>query len=194
MSTSFISTTLDWAAYLHHPPPASWIARTAATFRILALLLILPCIFLTALVSYPRLYIIGKASFNYHIKDVASYLVVRTLGADSAHRLDPATATPGYSPDSRLDDLSGPAANHHDSPKPSVVVVPSEFDESSTKQTHSETCFATSSDANFALAGEGIFSPPGSRSGSPPITRSSRATGIGGIPEGEETAVLRKRG
>lgn len=51
MSTSIFSTTLDWAAYLHHPPPASWIARTAATFRILALLLILPCIFLTALVS-----------------------------------------------------------------------------------------------------------------------------------------------
>ena len=42
---------LDWMSYLHHPPPSSWVARTAATFRILALLLILPCIFLTALVS-----------------------------------------------------------------------------------------------------------------------------------------------
>lgn len=50
MSTAFYAA-LDWMLYLHHPPPASWVARTAATFRVLALLLILPCVFLTALVS-----------------------------------------------------------------------------------------------------------------------------------------------
>ena len=133
-------------------------------------------------------------------KDVASYLIVRTLGADSAHRLDAVTTTTAeYAPDPGFDShcMSGPPAATQPQNSPAVpVVVSPDFDESSTtKQTHSETtCFATSLDANFALAGEGIFSPPGSRSGSPPMTRSSRVTDIGGIPESEENVGLRKRG
>lgn len=89
MPTSYLYTALDWMNYLHRPPPASWVVRAAATFRILALLLILPCVFLTALVS-PRPPRARPAECPPRAQDVASYLIVRTLGADSAHRPEPA--------------------------------------------------------------------------------------------------------
>ncbi|KAL4080267.1 hypothetical protein V8B97DRAFT_724401 [Scleroderma yunnanense] len=55
---------LLWGAYIEHlwnPQPGSWVGRTAATFRVLAFLVVLPVVILTLL-------------------DVTSYVIARTLG------------------------------------------------------------------------------------------------------------------
>ncbi|KAF8482211.1 hypothetical protein JB92DRAFT_1687619 [Gautieria morchelliformis] len=127
----------------------------------------------------------------YFPKDVASYLVVRTLGTDSTHPLDHVNATEYAAPDSTLDTDSLRAIDH-ESRKPPAVVISPRFDASAMRGTQPETYFATSCDANFALAGEGIFSPPGSRSASPPTMRNPRVACFGGNTD--DVAVVRKRG
>jgi len=187
MSTSYIYAALDCMSYLHRPPPGSWIVRAAATFRILAFLLILPCIFLTAL-------------------DVASYLIVRTLGADSAHTLEPVNGTSDYSPgESNLDGISPGPTIDEESRKPPNIMLPPQFNAPGI-QAHQETYFATPLDGNFALSGEGIFSPPESRASSPPIVKHPRTSSAAtaeqdapemnrlGTNEDSATAVLRRRG
>ena len=138
------------------------------------------------------------------VQDVASYLVVRTLGTDSAHRLDAhdvdAARDDAADPKRRdtaseeqppppLPHSQSPRKDHHhhhhgngndDSDNGFTIVIPPRPDASASasasgEESPAETYYATSSDANFALAGEGIFSPPGSRPASPPTLRNPRA-------------------
>ncbi|KAF8585965.1 hypothetical protein K439DRAFT_1632225 [Ramaria rubella] len=172
MSVTFVYAALDWMAYLRHPPPSSWVVRVAASFRILAFVLIVPWVFLTAL-------------------DVASYMIVRTLGADTTYRLDKPKAVP-YQP-SESPPSPHPTLRHDSHKSPDVMVSSESEPDEPAGDIQSETCFSTSSDANFALAGEGIFSPPASRSASPPIIRYPRIASLCNV-EGEDTSIIRKRG
>ncbi|KAF8839484.1 hypothetical protein BDN67DRAFT_1070020 [Paxillus ammoniavirescens] len=85
--TSFASTPrLLWDAYvdyLWNYQPGSWVGRTASSFRILAVILVLPIVFLTLLVctfvSAPPPYLHLACQFAGD-PDVTSYVIARTLG------------------------------------------------------------------------------------------------------------------
>ncbi|KIJ49465.1 hypothetical protein M422DRAFT_27829 [Sphaerobolus stellatus SS14] len=142
--------------YLSNPPSSSWVVRIAAIFRILALLLIVPCVFLTLL-------------------DVASYVIVRTLGADSAHRVSP-TRTYGAA-----GIHIGSSFDSESNKPPKAPDLQSHIQVTETEtgaETKLDPSPSSSSDSEQvpALSGEGLFSPPVSRASSPSILRHPQST------------------
>ncbi|KZT42433.1 hypothetical protein SISSUDRAFT_1125594 [Sistotremastrum suecicum HHB10207 ss-3] len=75
MASETVSYVANTVYTLLSPPTSSWVAKVAAMFRILALMLFTPMILITAL-------------------DVASYLIVRTLGTP----LEATTTSPSIHP------------------------------------------------------------------------------------------------
>ncbi|KAF8514219.1 hypothetical protein BU17DRAFT_94707 [Hysterangium stoloniferum] len=161
----------DAMAYLHNPPPFSWVTTVATTFRVLALVLVIPCVLLTAL-------------------DIASYLIVRTLGADSAHQADSATPAPHYG---GPDGLASSLNISFDSQSRKAQNMKDLHSEMIAEGAESDSYFSTSSDGSSALSGEGLFSPPISRSSSPPISRHTSRINFLSPQDGDDGSVLRRR-
>ena len=179
-----LNATTQMMVYLSDPPPSSWVVRVAATFRILALLLVVPCVFLTLLV---RLYNHRpQISQRVFFQDVASYLIVRTLGADTAHRVS-LTATYG-TPDTQINTSFDNESNR---PPKAPELYPHILVTDTSAETKSDPSPSSSSDSEHVpeLSGEGIFSPPISRAGSPPILRHKRSM----LENDDHSNILRRR-
>ena len=112
---------------------------------------------------------------------------MRTLGADSAHRVSPIAryGTSDAQIDSSFDSESNrPPKVVDDQPlmSPSIVVT------DTASETKSYISSSSEDSENATLSGEGIFSAPPSRAGSPPILRHQR-----GSSSEDTNNVLRRR-
>ncbi|ETW80904.1 hypothetical protein HETIRDRAFT_418842 [Heterobasidion irregulare TC 32-1] len=136
--------------------PDSWVASAAYTFRLLALIVILPGVLLTLL-------------------DVTSYVIARTLGDTSAYTSDktpaPASApAPAPTPTTPATSSASPATPH---PARSTAAAEAESPPAIVVQPGSPHAarFPAFAGAEERLAGVGVFSPAASQPGSPVLGR-----------------------
>ncbi|KZV74447.1 hypothetical protein PENSPDRAFT_682036 [Peniophora sp. CONT] len=132
-----------YAQYLVFYSEDGWVASTARTFRVLAILCIVPGIFLTIL-------------------DMTTYVIARTLGDPTASTSARHIPLPPSPPPEKLDELvSGPM-----SPPPTIAITPAPSRSGAGADSGDE-------DPASRLAGVGVFSAPGSAPGSPVVQRKS---------------------
>lgn len=200
-----------WNAYvknLWNYQPESWVARTASTFRVLAVVVILPVVILTLL-------------------DVTSYIIARTLGI-----LDDVKASTGDAAEGGTMSLSAPTAHVQSSPladeskerhpraangsegqwhsgtprnrghNVNDVGRPDErgnhevYDESNHAEGESRPQAYFAGEDDLQLAGVGDFSPAASQPSSPVLPRMKLSMLEGGIvkaTEGQPGSSIRRR-
>jgi len=177
-----IDLVLDGYAYLCNPPPTSWVQSASYFFLVFSIVLALPLVGLLLL-------------------DIASWLVMRTLGNINAaapstivgtpneNELSPKaeypqaqSTTPTMEPGAPLE-----VATKKRSKQFKLHITPLDEDSQTTSSEPSavprsalEAYWATPTETDFALSGAGIFSPPESRASSPLIFRRSRAASLSG--------------
>jgi len=204
--TSFASTPrLLWDAYvdyLWNYQPGSWVGRTASSFRILAVILILPIVFLTLL-------------------DVTSYVIARTLGivdvvkastSDNVNETTqlisqpvPSTLTQGTSLARSSEDLDLAPSEHQQTQTQSAAChkghdAAAHLEESPVSGDSIRPQAFFVGDEDLQLSGVGVFSPATSSPPSPILPRVNLHTfGSGGVGvrageiNEDEGIVLRRR-
>jgi len=178
-----------WLWYLENlwsPPPGSWVRSVAYTFRVLAILLILPFACLTLL-------------------DVTSYVIARTLGVidstkastNDKNALREAALAQKVAPgsDTHINSPGSGGVGRDEQFLPSSISTSTQTEEvqqgqwsfglpgaprPSNQMLEPESgptaFFFSPSEGNLELSGATIFSPAVSRQGSPPIERRKRKT------------------
>ncbi|KAK7053442.1 hypothetical protein VNI00_004068 [Paramarasmius palmivorus] len=154
-----------YVEYLWEYEPNSVVARIAYTFRVLAVMAILPLLILALL-------------------DVSSYVIARTLGIVDdvkASTSDKQTVHTIHEPPIiQIDSPKSPASDETSSTKPKEDVHNPYFDFGSSRSSlntdtrspdNSPPEYFTSEENNLKLSGFGVFSPATSQPPSPTITR-----------------------
>ncbi|KIJ19169.1 hypothetical protein PAXINDRAFT_97195 [Paxillus involutus ATCC 200175] len=208
--TSFASTPrLLWDAYvdyLWNYQPGSWVGRTASSFRILAVILVLPIVFLTLLVctfvSAPPLYLHLACQFAGD-PDVTSYVIARTLGivdvvkastSDNVNETTqlisqpvPSTLTQGTSLARSSEDLDLAPSEHQQTQTQSAAChkghdAAAHLEESPVSGDSIRPQAFFVGDEDLQLSGVGVFSPAASSPPSPILPRVNLHTfGSGGV-------------
>ncbi|KAH7888497.1 hypothetical protein F5I97DRAFT_706719 [Phlebopus sp. FC_14] len=156
--------------YLWNYQPGSWVGRTASSFRILALLLVLPVVILTLL-------------------DVTSYVIARTLGivddvkaSTSDNNIDELTQPV---PTVLVQDTSTPQSLSEDATpeeaqrRCSAAHVVDNLTSHTADDIKPQAFFAGEGD--LQLSGVGVFSPAASQPSSPVLSRKKFSTVESGI-------------
>lgn len=158
-SGNIVHTVWRWyATTLLDPPPASWVARVASTFYVLAILIFIPMAFITGL-------------------DIASWLIMRTMGTISAD-LPPETVVRNVAADAHDKDqaVHAPVAKRRQSGALGLQlsITPADGQPEVHESVYGSGGTSPLSEhlhSNSALAGDGIFSPIVSRAASPELVR-----------------------
>jgi hypothetical protein len=166
-----------WAWYsrtLVHYSQDGWVARAARTFRIFAVFLLAPFLFLTLLVCPLACHYLIVYLY-IHVQDVTSYVIARTLDAVDATRA-PTSAGPATTDaptilvsqeEALLSEDTSPASETLDTLREHEVRA------RATAQGRGPYFFTPHEENSLTLSGVGVFSPAASRPGSPVLERRS---------------------
>lgn len=152
--------------YLWNYKPNSWVSSAASTFRVLAVLCIVPFAILTLLVR--MLSYVVRLDTHKNFQDVTSYVIARTLGV-----IDDTKASTSAGGPSEVD-------------TPTIVVQPESPPPTQTTMTTPPPTYfhgPMEEDGNLELSGVGMFSPAPSQPPSPTLSRRELSSHMHNISE-----------